>query len=107
MQSDSVIQRYIADPLLIDGFKFDLRIYVMLIGIESGDMHAFIADEGLARFCTVKYEKPTKQNLKKTYMHLTNYSVNKNSKEYNKDPDYQDILEPNDGTKRTLTSVFN
>lgn len=48
-------------------------------------MHAFLADEGLARFCTEKYNKPTKANFKKTYMHLTNYSLNKHSDDYVED----------------------
>jgi len=47
-----VIQRYLDEPFLVDGFKFDLRIYVVVAGINEGDVHAFIADEGLARFCT-------------------------------------------------------
>jgi hypothetical protein len=53
-----LIQRYIDKPLCLDGLKFDLRLYVPLIRTGS-DMHAFVADEGLARFCTAKYEKPT------------------------------------------------
>lgn len=57
------MQRYIDKPLLLDGLKFDLRVYVPLVR-AGGDMHAFVADEGLARFCTAKYEKPSTQNLK-------------------------------------------
>jgi len=74
-----VVQRYIDNPLLVNGFKFDLRIYVVVTGINEGEMHAFIADEGLARFCTSKYQKPTRDNFKKVFMHLTNYSLNKMS----------------------------
>ena len=59
--------------------KFDLRIYVVVTGINEGNIHAFIADEGLARFCTQKYQKPTPANFKKVFMHLTNYSLNKGS----------------------------
>ena len=82
LKDQMVVQRYVDDPFLVDGFKFDLRIYVMVTGINEGDMHAFIYDEGLARFCTEKYEKPTAANMKKAYMHLTNYSLNKMSEEY-------------------------
>jgi len=35
--------------------------------------------EGLARFCTVEFEKPTKTNINDHFMHLTNYAVNKKS----------------------------
>lgn len=106
LKDQMVVQRYIDNPLLVDGFKFDLRIYVIVTGINEGDMHAFIADEGLARFCTEKYQKPTKENFKKIYMHLTNYSLNKMSDDYVKEEDVPNILEPNDGSKRTLTALF-
>lgn len=49
---EMVVQRYIDDPLLVDGLKFDLRLYVVVTGMKEGNMHAFLADEGLARFCT-------------------------------------------------------
>jgi len=70
-------------------------------------MHSFVADEGLARFCTAKYQKPTTSNLKNQYMHLTNYSVNKMSKEYVHEPQSMaEILEPNGATKQTLTALY-
>jgi predicted chitinase len=37
-------------------------------------------------------------------MHLTNYSINKASPDYVWEP--EDILSPNDGSKRTLTALF-
>lgn len=101
-----VVQRYIADPLLVGNFKFDLRVYVVITGIKEGHFQAFLADEGLARFCTEKYQKPTKANFKKIFMHLTNYSVNKTSDEYVQEEEVDDILEPNDCTKRTLTALW-
>jgi hypothetical protein len=40
-----------------------------------------IYKEGLVRFCTAPYCKPTSKNLVCTYMHLTNYAVNKHNAE--------------------------
>jgi hypothetical protein len=37
--------------LLLDGYKFDLRVYVLVVGIDP--IQAFVCEEGLARFCTV------------------------------------------------------
>ena len=48
---EMVVQKYIHNPLLVDGFKFDLRIYVVIVGTDP--FSAFICEEGLARFCTV------------------------------------------------------
>lgn len=41
----------------------------------------FIFKEGLVRFCTTPYKKPTSKNLDCAYMHLTNYAVNKTNTE--------------------------
>jgi len=41
----------------------------------------FIYREGLVRFCTTKYEKPCSRNLSCSFMHLTNYAVNKQNTE--------------------------
>ena len=72
-----VVQRYIDSPLLLNGLKFDLRIYVIITGVSDGQIHAFMAEEGLVRFCTEGYQKPSSSNYNKTFMHLTNYSLNK------------------------------
>lgn len=95
MHSDVVVQKYIDNPMLLNGYKFDLRIYIMVTGIKEGKLHAFMADEGLARFCTELYCKPTQSNFKKMYMHMTNYSLNKHSEDYIEDYKVDDILNPN------------
>lgn len=56
-----IAQEYITNPLLINGLKFDLRIYVLLYGINPLRIYEF--EDGLARLATVPYEAPTKWNF--------------------------------------------
>ena len=49
-----LVQRYIENPLLISGKKFDIRLYVVIKGVEK--IEAYVCDEGLARFCTVSFK---------------------------------------------------
>jgi hypothetical protein len=39
--------------LLISGKKFDIRLYVVIKGVEK--IEAYVYEEGLARFCTVSH----------------------------------------------------
>ena len=75
-----VAQRYLTKPFLIDGFKFDLRIYALVLSCDPLRIHVF--NDGLARFCTEKYEPPKANNLKDVCMHLTNYAVNKHNENF-------------------------
>lgn len=45
-----VMQRYIKNPLLLNGYKFDLRIYVLVTSFNP--LEAFIYKEGFGRFST-------------------------------------------------------
>eukprot|EP00928_Gymnodinium_smaydae_P010868 TRINITY_DN14093_c0_g3_i1.p1 TRINITY_DN14093_c0_g3~~TRINITY_DN14093_c0_g3_i1.p1 ORF type:complete len:691 (-),score=162.12 TRINITY_DN14093_c0_g3_i1:68-2140(-) len=82
----ALAQRYLPSPLLLDGLKFDLRLYVVVTSIEP--LCAYMCKEGLARFCTAKYEEPTPANANEVYMHLTNYSVNKKSAKFSDEDPY-------------------
>ena len=50
MKSSMIASHYISNPLLIDGYKFDLRIYVAITSINP--LKIYIYKEGLARFAT-------------------------------------------------------
>ncbi|CAF0994912.1 unnamed protein product [Adineta ricciae] len=95
-----VVQEYIDRPLLIDGLKFDLRIYVLILNLYP--LEIYLYDEGLVRFATVDYKAPSSDNLHETYMHLTNYSLNRRSAHY-KHPTNDGQT---DGSKRKLSLVW-
>ncbi|KAM3962857.1 putative tubulin polyglutamylase TTLL2 [Aphomia sociella] len=75
--SSAVVQRYIERPLLIAGYKFDLRLYVCVPGYRP--LTAYMYAEGLARFGTDKY---TLTDIHNPYRHLTNSSLNKSGPRY-------------------------
>lgn len=56
-----------------------MRVYVLLYGVNP--LRIYLFHDGLCRFATSPYQKPTPGNLKNMFMHLTNYSINKQNKE--------------------------
>ena len=96
--SHSIAQEYLQNPLLIDSLKFDLRIYVLVTGCDP--LRIFIHEEGLARFATEEYEAPNKYNMDDIYVHLTNYSINKNN------PNFVQATAGKKSHKRSLSSVL-
>eukprot|EP00747_Dinoflagellata_sp_TGD_P120926 gnl/TRDRNA2_/TRDRNA2_173350_c1_seq7.p1 gnl/TRDRNA2_/TRDRNA2_173350_c1~~gnl/TRDRNA2_/TRDRNA2_173350_c1_seq7.p1 ORF type:complete len:725 (+),score=114.60 gnl/TRDRNA2_/TRDRNA2_173350_c1_seq7:263-2176(+) len=71
-----IVQRYVANPHTIDGYKYDLRIYVVVLSYDP--LKVYINQEGLVRCATEKYSR-SPDTLGARCMHLTNYSVNKQS----------------------------
>jgi len=71
-----IVSEYINNPLLFDGFKFDLRVYVAITCINP--LRLYIYEDGLTRFATGKYNNSLHGNKKQSkFTHLTNYSLNK------------------------------
>ncbi|KAG7384632.1 putative tubulin polyglutamylase ttll1 [Phytophthora pseudosyringae] len=75
-----VVSRYIENPLLVGGKKFDLRMYVLVLSYRP--MQALVYREGFARFCNVKYSAAA-DDMDNPFMHLTNVAVQKNNEDYN------------------------
>eukprot|EP00392_Amoebophrya_sp_AT5.2_P011301 g11376.t1 len=80
-----VVQRYVNPPLLIKGYKFDLRLYVVVTSFDP--LKVYLFKEGLVRFATEKYTTERRSDLRSRKVHLTNYSVNKNAANYKKNMD--------------------
>ena len=78
-----VVSRYVDDPLLVGGKKFDLRLYVVVTSFRP--LRAFVSRLGFARFCAAKYvsSQSSKGDLDDHYAHLTNVAVQKKNAEYN------------------------
>lgn len=79
---DVIVSRYIADPLLINGFKFDLRIYIAITSVDP--LRIYFYEEGLARFATEKFTLSSGE-VPNRFVHLTNFSINKHSDNYHID----------------------
>ncbi|CAL6083697.1 Tubulin_tyrosine ligase [Hexamita inflata] len=105
-QVEAVVQEYIKNPLLINGYKFDFRIYVVVLQVDP--LIVYYYQEGIARFATTQYSKPTLKTINDKTVHLTNYSVNKN---YMDDEDSDEIIETqiqqeNFAFKQKMTTVI-
>lgn len=73
---DMIIQRYIHNPLLLDGYKFDLRLYVLVTSFAP--LEAFLYRRGFARLSSSKFTADIMQ-LDNKFIHLTNSSIQKHS----------------------------
>lgn len=91
----AVVQQYITNPLLIGGYKFDLRLYAVCPSLQP--LTIYIYQEGLVRFATEQYDLSSLDNQ---FSHLTNTSINKHGPSYAADKAYVGV-----GCKWTLTQL--
>ncbi|NWI19689.1 TTLL7 polyglutamylase, partial [Crypturellus soui] len=82
-QDHLIVQEYLDKPFLMEGYKFDLRIYILVTSCDP--LKIFLYHDGLVRMGTEKYHPPSDSNLSQLYMHLTNYSVNKHNEHFERD----------------------
>ena len=73
-----IIQKYIEKPLLYQGRKFDIRLWVLYIGNKPDNIYIF--KEGHLKATCGNYDL----NSKDLYIHLTNYSIQKYNSDFSK-----------------------
>uniref|UniRef100_A0A8C2AD96 Tubulin tyrosine ligase-like family, member 7 n=1 Tax=Cyprinus carpio TaxID=7962 RepID=A0A8C2AD96_CYPCA len=83
VQDHFIVQEYLDKPFLMEGYKFDLRFYILVTSCDP--LRVFLYNDGLVRMGTEKYHTPNESNLNQLYMHLTNYSVNKHNENFERD----------------------
>jgi tubulin---tyrosine ligase len=77
------VQKYVEDPLLILGYKFDVRVWV-LVDMELG---VFVYRQGVLRLSSSPYAP---DNLDDTFSHLTNHCIQMKS------PEYENLVQGNE-----------
>ena len=75
-----VICKYIDNPLLIGGKKFDMRIYVLVTSYHP--LKVWLFKYGFCRFCNEKFSVDI-NDIENIYVHLTNVAIQKRSYKYN------------------------
>ena len=98
-----LISRYIDKPHLINKKKYDLRIYVLVISFSP--LRIYLYNNGLTRFATEDYKRSDFDNV---FIHLTNYSINKNNLKYKPNQDLTNLeLQKNNNTNKNLIGEEN
>jgi len=105
-----VVQAYVERPLLLGGYKWDVRLYALIIacpglGPDGGlGLRTFLARDGLVRVCVEPYCLTHDASQELNMMaHLTNYSLSKHSELYDHSCVPGDAFR---GCKRTFSSVL-
>ena len=88
-----VVQRYLDDPLLIRGLKFDLRFYVAVTSLVP--LRIYLFDNGLVRLATEPYDA-NHDDISNRSAHLTNFSINKENPNFHAT---NDISKDGEGNK--------
>ena len=74
-----IAQKYVMNPLLIGGKKFDLRIYALVTNYSP--LVVYLYRTGFARFTNHKFST-NMEDISNNYIHLTNVAIQKNSDNY-------------------------
>ncbi|ETV74521.1 hypothetical protein H257_11044 [Aphanomyces astaci] len=76
-----VVQKYISNPYLVGGKKFDLRLYALVTSFAPLEMYLYRS--GFARFTNSRYSNNA-SDIENSFIHLTNVAIQKTSDKYDK-----------------------
>ncbi|KAJ8326449.1 hypothetical protein BDV3_005970 [Batrachochytrium dendrobatidis] len=77
-----IVQRYIENPYLIGGKKFDIRAYVLVLSYYP--LVVYIHRNGFCRFSNTQFSMQAK-DISNMYIHATNVAIQKQSPNYDGD----------------------
>lgn len=89
------------EPLLLDGLKFDVRLYVLITSCDP--LKLFLFHEGIVRLATEPFEE-SQNTMENMFVHLTNYAINKDNADKFKSP--ANALD-DEGHKRSFQTILN
>ena len=75
-----IVQKYIEEPLLINGRKFDIRMYGLLTSI-NGHLKGYFYEDGYIRTSSKEFSL---RNLSSKAIHLTNDAIQQKEEDYGK-----------------------
>ena len=79
-ESQWVAQKYVENPMLILGRKFDIRQWVLVT--DWNPLTLYFYSDSYLRFCATDYSL---DDLKNKYVHLANNSISKHAKNFDQD----------------------
>ena len=103
-----ILQKYLEKPLLYQGRKFDIRIWILVIGGQEN--YVYIFKQGHLKATCAEYDI----NSSSPFIHLTNYSVQKHNADFSKKEigneisykDFQDDLDKKNSGKNFLKDIY-
>ena len=103
-----ILQKYLEKPLLYKGRKFDIRIWILMIGGQESFVYIF--KQGHLKATCGEYDI----NSSSPFIHLTNYSVQKHNVDFSKKEigneisyqDFQDELDKKNTGKNFLKDIY-